>query len=274
MNDPTITVSNPNSKSLEEEDHLIRSTKKIKSKENMGEKDMDISSVDLPSTQGQLISSTPADAPQLATHSGGSKTKSFKEALAANKAQDLYFDDAMDEVSAGEEEEEGDTTIQENDPSHTQNGIPRIRLPRKLLQQIRQPWANTLIVRLLGKSIGYRMLCTRVRNLWGLQDDFNAIDLGNNYFLFKFSSQEDCSRVYSGGPWMIMDHYLTVRKWEPDFKASEAFETTTAVWVRFLELPIEYFQEKVLYAIAKQIDRPLKIDLTTAMATRGKFARV
>ncbi|CAL5399651.1 unnamed protein product [Camellia sinensis] len=36
-----------------------------------------------------------------------------------------------------------------NDP----NGIPRIALPKKLLQQIRQPWTNTLIVRLLGKSI-------------------------------------------------------------------------------------------------------------------------
>ncbi|XP_028094851.1 uncharacterized protein LOC114294872 [Camellia sinensis] len=71
-----------------------------------------------------------------------------------------------------------------------------------------------------------------------------------------------------------MDHYLTVRKWEPDFKASEAFETSTAVWVRFLELLIEYFQEKVLYAIARQIGKPLKIDMTTAMATRGRFARV
>ncbi|XP_028119187.1 uncharacterized protein LOC114316702 [Camellia sinensis] len=71
-----------------------------------------------------------------------------------------------------------------------------------------------------------------------------------------------------------MEHYLTVRKWEPDFKASEAFETTTTIWVRFSELPLEYFQEKVLYAIAKQIGKPLKIDLTTAMATRGRFARV
>ncbi|GMP38549.1 hypothetical protein CsSME_00009752 [Camellia sinensis var. sinensis] len=71
-----------------------------------------------------------------------------------------------------------------------------------------------------------------------------------------------------------MDHYLTVRKWEPDFKALKAFETTTAVWVRFPELPIEYFQEKVLYEIAKQIGKPLKIDLTTTMATRGRFARV
>ncbi|KAI8025479.1 Uncharacterized protein LOK49_LG02G03808 [Camellia lanceoleosa] len=137
-----------------------------------------------------------------------------------------------------------------------------------------KPRTNALIIRLLGKSIGYKMLCTRVETLWGLQDEFDVIDLGNNYFLFKFSSQEDCAMVYSGGPWVIMDYYLTVRKWEPDFKASEAFETTTTVWVWFPELPIEYFQEKVFYTIAKQLGKPMMIDLTTTMATRGRFARV
>ncbi|XP_028077874.1 uncharacterized protein LOC114279793 [Camellia sinensis] len=118
------------------------------------------------------------------------------------------------------------------------------------------------------------MLCSRVKNIWGLQGEFNAIDLGTDYFLFKFSDQIDCTKVFTGGPWVIMDHYLTVRCWEPNFKPSEAFETTTAVWVRFLELSIEYYQEKVLYAIAKAIGKPLKIDWNTAMVTRRKFARV
>ncbi|KAI7983905.1 hypothetical protein LOK49_LG15G00480 [Camellia lanceoleosa] len=71
-----------------------------------------------------------------------------------------------------------------------------------------------------------------------------------------------------------MDHYLTVRRWEPNFKPSEALETKTAIWVQFPELPIEYYQDKVLFAIAKSLGKPLKIDWTTAMATRGKFARI
>ncbi|KAI8026706.1 hypothetical protein LOK49_LG02G03142 [Camellia lanceoleosa] len=120
----------------------------------------------------------------------GQKQKSFKDALAAPKHNDFYFDENMDSLLADEEDAEGDT------------------------------------------------------------------------------------HIHDGGPWVIMDHYLTVRKWTPDFKTSEAFETTTAVWVRFSELPIEYFHEQVLYVIAKQIGKPLKIDLTTAIATRGRFARV
>ncbi|KAI8024833.1 hypothetical protein LOK49_LG02G00256 [Camellia lanceoleosa] len=204
------------------------------------------------------------------------KAKSFKEALAIPKSSDFYFDDAIDTILSDDEEkdEDGDTNIHKNDLPTKASSIPRISLPKKLLQQIRKPWTNTLIVRLLGKSIGYRLLYNRVKTLWAIQEDFDAIDLGNNYFLFKFSSQDDCNHVYTGGPWVIMDHYLTIRKWEPDFKVLEAFETTTAVWVRFPELPIEYFQEKVLYTIAKQIGKPLKIDLTTTMATRDRYARV
>ncbi|CAL5441911.1 unnamed protein product [Camellia sinensis] len=71
-----------------------------------------------------------------------------------------------------------------------------------------------------------------------------------------------------------MDRYVTVRKWQPDFKSDEAEEDTMAIWVRFPNLPIEYYDDKVLYHISKVLGTPLKVDINTAMATRGKYARV
>ncbi|XP_028111147.1 uncharacterized protein LOC114309572 [Camellia sinensis] len=213
-------------KSSEEEDHLLRSTKKIKNPDLPEETDIgdqQIPVLDLPST------------------------KTFKEALATTRNGSYAFNSRVEILSSDEEDDEvqeGHSTIQAIYPEL--RGFPTISLPKKLLAKIRKPWENALIVRLLGKNIGYNMLCSR----------------------------EDCTKVFTEGPWVIMDHYLTVRRWEPNFKPSEAFETTTAVWVRFPELPIEYYQEKVLFAIAKSIGKPLKIDWTTAMATRGKFARV
>lgn len=190
MSSPTFSDSASLRKSQVEEDHLIRSTKKIKNKDSVGKKDMDTSTESDPRTIPSTSSSNP---PVEAI-----KVKSFKEALVAPQSTDFYFDAISDTISPNGEDEDGDTNIHEDPPQGTVNGIPNISLPKKLLQQIRQPQVNTLIVRLLGKSIGYRLLCTRVKNLWGLQDDFTAVDLGNNYFLFKFSSQEDCAQVYSG----------------------------------------------------------------------------
>ncbi|KAI8015510.1 hypothetical protein LOK49_LG05G03274 [Camellia lanceoleosa] len=53
-----------------------------------------------------------------------------------------------------------------------------------------------------------------------------------------------------------------------------AEEDTTAIWVRFPNLQIEYYSDKVLFHIAKVLGKPLKVDINTAMATRGKYMRV
>ncbi|KAI7994531.1 hypothetical protein LOK49_LG11G02729 [Camellia lanceoleosa] len=258
---------NPNAaKSTEEEDHLVRSTKKIKSSTYFPSTEMEIE-VEMLFEQGDAGLSA-----HNLTPPRNLPTKSFKEALATARQSDHMFDSRVELLSSDEEddEQEGPTSIVHSTSEHM--GLPRVSLPKKLLQKIRKPWENALIIKLLRKTIGYTMLCTRVKNIWGLQGEFNAIDLRYDFFLFKFSNQEDYTKVYTGCLWVIMDHYLTVRRWEPNFKPSKAFETTTAIWVRFTELPIEYYQDKILVAIAKTIGKPLKIDWTTAMATRGKFA--
>ncbi|KAI8012198.1 hypothetical protein LOK49_LG06G00994 [Camellia lanceoleosa] len=59
----------------------------------------------------------------------------------------------------------------------------------------------------------------------------------------------DCSRVHTEGPWIIMEH---------DFKPSEAGEVATTLWVKFSQLPIEYYNKNFLFHIAKAIGKPLK----------------
>ncbi|KAI7989940.1 hypothetical protein LOK49_LG13G02021 [Camellia lanceoleosa] len=200
--DPSDTnTSDTTDISLQEEDHLIRSTKKIKGRKALEDRDM-VTSVESgadlePSLSIPVeIAMNDGTPPSIGTFPAGPKEKSFKDALAAPKSSDFYFDDTTDTISSDEGDADEDTPM----PEDVQTGIPQIVLPKKLLHRIRQSWTNSLIVRLLGKSIGYRLLCTKVKNLWALQDEFNAIDLGSNYFLFKFSSQEDCAHVYSGGP--------------------------------------------------------------------------
>lgn len=45
-------------------------------------------------------------------------------------------------------------------------------------------------------------------------------------------------------------------------------------WVRFPKLSVMYYEEDVLYAHASSIGTPIKIDVNTRLATRGRFARV
>ena len=100
------------------------------------------------------------------------------------------------------------------------------------------------------------------------------VDLDEGYYLFKFAIKEDYHTEISGGPWIIISHYLTVKKWVPNFKHSQATEVTTAVWLWLPELPIEYYEGQSLYHITKRMGKPIKTYYNIASSSKGKYALV
>lgn len=49
----------------------------------------------------------------------------------------------------------------------------------------RRPWTNSLIINLIGRSIGYHFLWRRHKVMWRTQDDPFLIDLVNDFFIVK-----------------------------------------------------------------------------------------
>ncbi|KAL7173639.1 hypothetical protein ACSBR2_032988 [Camellia fascicularis] len=257
-------------KSSEEEDHLQRSTKK--DKETIVDNDDTI--LDRPITKAQT---EPPEGKSVLADGKSRSTpfKSFKAALVDRRLNERPFDEDLDTLSMDDDfEREGKEIKEDEVPEIESQGMPCISLPKNLLAKIRRPWRNCLIIKLMGKKVGYRLLLFKIKKLWDLQGDFEAIDLDAGFFLLKFQLKEDYTYVYTGGPWIVLDHYLTVRKWQPDFKPAATEEIQTALWVRFPQLLIEYYNENVLFHIAKTMGKPLKIDLNTVTTTRGKYARV
>lgn len=137
-----------------------------------------------------------------------------------------------------------------------------------------QPWKGALLLKLLGKSVSLRVLEQRTRDLWQLEWGCQMIDMENDYFLARFYKREDYFYVLEGGPWIVMGHYLTVAKWKPNFRSSDGNMQTTLVWVRFPDLPIELFDEEVLYAICNVVGCTTHVDDTTLQVRRERYARV
>lgn len=73
---------------------------------------------------------------------------------------------------------------------------------------------------------------------------------------------------------MILDHYLTVTKWKPNFKPTISSEPCTMVWVRFPGIPIEMFDDDSLLGIGNAVGKALKVDTNMADMIRGRYARV
>ncbi|XP_025625692.1 uncharacterized protein [Arachis hypogaea] len=107
-----------------------------------------------------------------------------------------------------------------------------------------------------------------------VSDGFDLLDVGFGYFMVKFDAGEDREEVMLGGPWLIDGHYVAVKPWDIDFRPCEESFGSTLVWVRISGLPIWCYQEQAMMRIASAIGVPIKVDLATKLAERGRYARV
>ncbi|MCH84794.1 hypothetical protein A2U01_0005630 [Trifolium medium] len=154
------------------------------------------------------------------------------------------------------------------------HACPEFVLTEEEESRLQMPWRKGIIVKLLGRRIGYKALENRLKQMWVRNGVINIVDVGNDFFLVTFTNMEDHYRALIDGPWMIYDNYLVVREWSPNFHPFGEVIEKVAVWVRFSGLPIEYYDKKILYFIGNRIGRTVKVDRTTTTQTRGKYARL
>lgn len=137
-----------------------------------------------------------------------------------------------------------------------------------------KPWRKALIIKVFGRSVSFKVLEQRIRDICKLERDCEIIDLESGFFLTRFYSKRDYLHVLNNGPWVILGHYLTLTKWRQNFRPSLEKVSSTLVWIRFPEVPIEFFEESVLLQMGNLVGRAVKVDDTTMEVSRGRFARV
>ena len=78
--------------------------------------------------------------------------------------------------------EEGlELTMNEDRPEdYAEHVIP---LSSQVWEKIYVPWKSSIIVKVVGKSFGYKALFIWLQGIWHPKGMFNMIDLGHEYFL-------------------------------------------------------------------------------------------
>lgn len=138
---------------------------------------------------------------------------------------------------------------------------------------MRRTWRNTLIIKVLGRSVGYNYLLKRLRTISKPKASMDLAAIQNGYHLVRFASVDDYEFAKLERPWIVLDHCLIVKDWEPDFDPMRDTTQKLLVWVRFPCLPIEYYDYDFLMRVGREIGEPKKVDQATSMASRGLFAR-
>ncbi|KAJ4848560.1 hypothetical protein Tsubulata_007862 [Turnera subulata] len=136
--------------------------------------------------------------------------------------------------------------------------------------RIHKQWEDTVIVKMWGRSIGYKMLCSRLQRLWRLRGGFRV---NNNYFLVKLADKEDYMHALTGGPWVVLDHYLTVEPWKPNFEPASHRVTSVVAWILVPGLSSELYQLAILKEIGNHVGQFIRVDYSTQKTERGRFAK-
>ncbi|XP_020971781.1 uncharacterized protein LOC107628450 [Arachis ipaensis] len=177
-------------------------------------------------------------------------------------------DDLNPEDRWYQENNDPQENVKEFDP------CPIIPISKEEFENWCKPWKNVFIVKLLGKRVGLAFIEQQLKRDWVKNGTIDVIHMDRDYFLVHFSDDEGYSHALTEGPWMIVGHYVVVQRWRPSFLTSEDIVRKIAIWIHIPNLPIELYNQRFLWRVGSAIGHMLKIDHTTSIHLRGKFARI
>ena len=87
-----------------------------------------------------------------------------------------------------------------NESSDLAAGIAAMNLSEARKVSIRAQWLNALIVKVVGKTLGYQYILSRIMTIWKPSGRLDCVDLEDDFFLVRFSLKVDYERVLRDGP--------------------------------------------------------------------------
>lgn len=97
---------------------------------------------------------------------------------------------------------------------------------------IYSPWQYSIIVKVFGRKVGHLTLKHKLQELWKPSESLSLIDLGNEFFLIEYQNKDNMNKALHDRPWFVLNHFFSVRRWEPKFLASNTKLTYIAIWSR------------------------------------------
>ncbi|GMJ09311.1 hypothetical protein HRI_004600300 [Hibiscus trionum] len=192
---------------------------------------------------------------------------SYKEALMHKTP---HIPDETEEIIDEEEIEieEGDVTRSEVD------SMISIDFSDRVISLAEKSFEQTLVVKLLGRRIGYNTLRNKIYEIWKPSQPVKLMDVENDYFLVSFRTKADYQNALTKGPWTVFGHYLTVQPWMPLFSTSTPYPSSVMAWIRLPGLPVIMYKKNLIAEIGESIGEVIRIDYQTEHGRRGRFARM
>ncbi|KAL8546962.1 hypothetical protein ACS0TY_006609 [Phlomoides rotata] len=92
--------------------------------------------------------------------------------------------------------------------------------------------------------------------------------------MIRFSLLEDRDRIFRRRHWLLQPGVFRLQSWVQDFNPNRVCSSLAQVWVRIMDLPMEYWQPSILEAMASAFGTLIRIDDHTIHRRMGHYARI
>ncbi|KAK3229335.1 hypothetical protein Dsin_001216 [Dipteronia sinensis] len=114
----------------------------------------------------------------------------------------------------------------------------------------------------------------KLQSIWKLNSQWRLISFGRGFFQILLNSEEDKTRVWGVGSLHLKPGILRLQPWTQNFNPNTQCTMNAQIWVRFYDLPWEFWHPQILSDMARGIGIPLKFDRATPECDYGHFAHM
>ncbi|GKB12503.1 zinc knuckle CX2CX4HX4C containing protein [Tanacetum coccineum] len=149
-----------------------------------------------------------------------------------------------------------------------------ISIPQKVVKKVSTHFEHTLYGYFFGKRLAFLVIAYYAWNKWAKHGLKRIMIDTKGYFFFKFDTRASLEAVLEGGPWMILNAPIILKKWSMDTKLlKEELTSIILIWVKLHDVPLQVFEEDGISLIATFIAKSVMLDLYISSMCNDSWGR-
>ena len=110
------------------------------------------------------------------------------------------------------------------------------------------------------KSFNKRAALGTLKKAWGLEDEVQVVEVGSNLFQFKFRSEFELDKVYTGGLWCFDNQALLLTRWKSGMTAANVKFNLVPLWVPIWGAPFDMRSSWVAEEVGNRLGKVLEVE--------------
>ncbi|XP_060203006.1 uncharacterized protein LOC132631446 [Lycium barbarum] len=155
-----------------------------------------------------------------------------------------------------------------------QNGEKVVELSKIEIEKECAYWKQTIILYVIGASPTIATVAGFIASNWNFASKPRIYYHNDGYFIVRFNSMEDRNEVIYSGPQLLNNRPLVIKPWSVKFDFAKEVLKIIPLWVKFPNLPLNYWSMDSLSRISSGLGNPLYVDECTTQMERISYARV